>query len=569
MEHTTYNYFIKGDVSGIQDFIFNVKSEKAARVLKARSVFVEVLTKFSKQFVLQHLNLSETPYSFDGGGSFYVFAEGNLSIEETHEKLKTLESFFNEQFHRENIYVTFSIIEEVDDFSVAKKELEYQSQLDKLKKYNFQGSALAPFKREAGKKRENCFGDKWKEDEVVTFEVWLEKKVVTKKGEYMIAEIVRYLTCKMGERVITWQNESIPRVDLPTWTSALWHSYEEEIQREEEKRSRAGRDDARIGRETIIDYQFLAHFAKERTGTNKIGILKMDVDNLGYLFTRIPSKQLAFEVSELLSNFFSNGIQDLLREKIVFNYPVQENRTDPSTYQNNIYTVFSGGDDCIFVGAWDAILELAPKIKMAFETTAQRIKDKLDKAGVHEDKDLKLPPTLSAGVEIVEPTYPVVQFASLSEEALKKGKSFRFHTEKEAKQRPSKNKITVFEQSLTWEEWKKAHHIAYNVLKINIESQPPKISRAILERIRQSERLFKSQYEEALEGNTSIPGVSKLFYFARNVGSKEVVKELHNQLITPYAQDLITAFTDSEATTNPMKYPVAARWAELLTRKNK
>jgi CRISPR/Cas system-associated protein Cas10 (large subunit of type III CRISPR-Cas system) len=41
---TTYQYFIKGDVSGIQDFIFNVKSEKAARVLKARSVFVEVLT---------------------------------------------------------------------------------------------------------------------------------------------------------------------------------------------------------------------------------------------------------------------------------------------------------------------------------------------------------------------------------------------------------------------------------------------------------------------------------------------------------------------------------------------
>lgn len=40
---TTNSYFIKGDISGIQDFIFNVKSEKAARVLKARSVFVEVL----------------------------------------------------------------------------------------------------------------------------------------------------------------------------------------------------------------------------------------------------------------------------------------------------------------------------------------------------------------------------------------------------------------------------------------------------------------------------------------------------------------------------------------------
>lgn len=30
-------YIIKGDISGIQDFIFNIQSEGAARMLKARS----------------------------------------------------------------------------------------------------------------------------------------------------------------------------------------------------------------------------------------------------------------------------------------------------------------------------------------------------------------------------------------------------------------------------------------------------------------------------------------------------------------------------------------------------
>lgn len=51
----TYSYFIKSDISGIQDFIFNVKSEKAARVLNARSAYIQLYTRIVKEYLLKKI----------------------------------------------------------------------------------------------------------------------------------------------------------------------------------------------------------------------------------------------------------------------------------------------------------------------------------------------------------------------------------------------------------------------------------------------------------------------------------------------------------------------------------
>jgi CRISPR-associated protein Csm1 len=38
-------YLIKGDISGIQEFIFNVSSQKAAKTLKFRSSLIQTLAE--------------------------------------------------------------------------------------------------------------------------------------------------------------------------------------------------------------------------------------------------------------------------------------------------------------------------------------------------------------------------------------------------------------------------------------------------------------------------------------------------------------------------------------------
>ena len=51
--------YVKGDVSGIQGFIFNVKSKHAAKELKGRSFFVKLLIEVAIQYLLDEFNIRD------------------------------------------------------------------------------------------------------------------------------------------------------------------------------------------------------------------------------------------------------------------------------------------------------------------------------------------------------------------------------------------------------------------------------------------------------------------------------------------------------------------------------
>lgn len=64
-------YLVKGDLSGIQDYIFSIPSKGAARKLKARSRYVEEKTKaIAKRIKSMYNNYIEL---YMGGGNFYLF----------------------------------------------------------------------------------------------------------------------------------------------------------------------------------------------------------------------------------------------------------------------------------------------------------------------------------------------------------------------------------------------------------------------------------------------------------------------------------------------------------------
>ena len=61
---------LKGDFSGIQEFIFNIPSKKAAKTLKGKSFYVQALSWLAINDLKKSCKGSEVIY--DGGGNFFM-----------------------------------------------------------------------------------------------------------------------------------------------------------------------------------------------------------------------------------------------------------------------------------------------------------------------------------------------------------------------------------------------------------------------------------------------------------------------------------------------------------------
>lgn len=157
--------------------------------------------------------------------------------------------------------------------------------------------------------------------------------------------------------------------------------------------------------------------SETHAGTQVIGILKADVDNLGLLFScgfregRQTLSRLA-TLSRQLNNFFSIFLPYFLKN---------DNR-----FQDT-YTVFAGGDDLFLIGPWNRIIELADLLNKEFRQY------------VCHNKDI----TISAGISVHKPGEPVMTIAESAEHALALSKN-----------KPGKNSITIFGETVTWSEFK-------------------------------------------------------------------------------------------------------------------
>ncbi len=559
--NTSYQYFLKGDISGIQEFIFNVSSSGAARALRVRSIFIQVFSIFAQKYVEKDLKVDKVDLFFNGGGSFYLeLSTVEQSLDSIRSKLKSCEKALNKQVHREDIYISLSIIEKSSsEFKDNWKKIAQKSTLEKLQKYQHDIEVFKPYSY--------CFGEKSSGEDSLQRLLASEESNTSE----LIKSIVSDLYESLGLEKVEYHIEDYESVvsELPKWDDKLLKAYEKEIDAENERRAleAEGGGFAKISQGSVIDYHFLGLFAKERTGTKKIGILKMDVDSLGLLFENINDPANARKVSKSISDFFGKTIFNLLEEDIQFPASLALNKRVASDrlvrkYSQNVYTVFAGGDDCIFVGAWDVIMLWAKKIHKAFQPFGLKIEKLLDSTlSRQQRRDLTLPPTLSASITVVETTYPVIRFADLADANLYEAKSFIYSKDSRAK----KNKISIFSEVLTWKEgFYKVIDIAPRLAALVLGEEPEKTKepKATIDKIRNSATIYKNIHRRILRGETVNVGVAKLFYFIRHSRNEQELREL---IIASFAKDLIAVFAD-EHTSNPMKYPLIARYAEFLTR---
>lgn len=156
----------------------------------------------------------------------------------------------------------------------------------------------------------------------------------------------------------------------------------------------------------------------------RLGILRMDVDNLGLLFRQVGKGRHALlryaATSRRLDAFFKEELNEVWLDG----------------FGESTVIVYSGGDDLFIAGEWTQTLKLAHTIHSRFE---QRFRD----IGVG----------LSGGLSLVTAKYPIVRAAELSanEESLAKSFDYNGHT---------KDALSLFGIPLRWKvEFEAVQHI--------------------------------------------------------------------------------------------------------------
>lgn len=555
ISYSDYGYILKGDVSGIQDFIFNVKSEGAAKTLKARSLFIYALSKIALELIKTAFGLQKGEYlEIDGGGNFTILIKKEkFDLAEWDKIVKLVQ----EDLQYEELYLALAY-EQVNESNIADKLKEINTQKlaeEKLRKYKNIKNAFTPF--------EDSNYVKFDQKVLKDFAGILKSKDNEEVKQQVQKQTAGFFKNKIDCFGYEYElNNKAPKNlqnsvlnKLPTWTEDLLENYQHLISEIEQNKSveeLLSSSEPKTG--NIIEFEYLTLFAKERTGTGKLGVLKLDVDDLGLVF-RDKSIQEIYQISQALNWFFDKKLWQLLQEK-KFEFRTKENDevvTKKASYQHNIYPLFAGGDDCFLIGAWDAIFEFAKLLRDEFDTFQKELREFVKNI----EKDI----SLSASLLLVDNKFPVIRFAEIAEEELKKAKTF----EKDAKEKGKfvKGKVAIFGEVISWAEFGTAINIKNHLLTLIQEKGE---SRAIIERIKRSAIGFDSLQSRALRGRLAFEKIAKFHYYMRNV-KKDNLAYVETELLQEY-QRLLLLTISKNSLANAQIFPIAARWTEFLTRKN-
>lgn len=536
---------ICGNVNGIQDFIFDVKSSRAAKSLKGRSYFIQLLTEVIAKYIIDKFDLRESNILYNGGGNFFILAPNYrkeylseiqktiaanlidtklyLSLGFTEVNFNDFENFgniFDEAVKSSNDakkqkFKELPITEVFNPFpQILKSKGEYDKLADSLQRtpYYYIGKDFEDNSpRPTWEKIFRKFG----------YQVSLRPESFEKQGSlYNDTDFSKnYSSFRFAVK------------DVPKWTNSLITVIKKE---NDDFSFEEGESNG-----SIIPWKRFAQLAEIECGTSKIGVLKMDIDNLGKIFKGGIQKptigRVAF-LSRSIKWFFEGYMNSLLQSE---------------KFKDRIYPIFSGGDDFFVVGSWNKIFDFAFEVRNEFsEYVCQH-------PGI----------TLSASLLIISESYPITQIARLAEERLEEAKNRR-DVKTNAK---IKNGVSVFDTVLSWDDFYEAKQLKdkiKNIIEWNNNN------RAIINKIQKSSAGFAGIQRDALFNKViKFYKVWRLNYYLRDFANisksnpnKVKIESTVEEIVKQYENLFFEAFKGNQ--TSIQIFPVAARWAELETRNN-
>lgn len=466
---------IAGDLSGIQKFIYTISSDGALKSLRARSFYLELVTEEVVQQLLEALELPRTNVIYAGGGNLYILAP---AIESVKSIVEGITQQFNEWLLGEfqgKIFLALDCLDfPITDINTAKFA-EYWSELTSKKlaaqKSRKFAENISKFLQESESHepckvchRDDVEPEKLKQlnknepDSVLACETCC--RMFELGGHLLRVEvIVRSQSENFEDKFDTLAFE-LPATDKRDAKNVYYHLFRRWKQIVPDNDTALLVNDWNIEHYKFSQFKksfplLLGNYAKESSeekgfiiranemakkakGINRIGYLRMDVDNLGRIFAEglgdnktLPriaglSRQMSYFFKVYLNslaefrqeNFLNSNklIADILQKKAEV---LTANRRD------DLLFIYAGGDDLFVSGAWNEVVEFAFDVYQSF------------RAYTGNNPDI----TLSGGISINDIKFPLYKAADESGDAEEKAKG------------NGKDSLGLFGQVFKWDEW--------------------------------------------------------------------------------------------------------------------
>ncbi|OQX79145.1 MAG: type III-A CRISPR-associated protein Cas10/Csm1 [Candidatus Omnitrophica bacterium 4484_70.1] len=472
---------LSGDISGIQDFIYSVTTERALKGLRARSFYLQLLSETIARRILDEFDLTLCNLIYCGGGNFSLLLP---NINKAEEKIETLIKDIEENIfkaHQGKLSLIMSYVKlSYEDFDLSR----FVSVIEKLRnnlakekkrkfKYILDYSLFSPqdVKKES-KGCEICGRETDEKDLCDLCESFVGLSGIMKEKEikYLELEKIENLRKELTGEVRHWSElfESIGykwwfkgKGKQPNFNNFIYLLNSSDFLKENtwgfrfEATYTPYKEDSNT--KTLED------IADDAKGIKKWGALRMDVDNLGKIFSEglIYNTISRFSMlSYMVSLFFSAGVREIVEKKC-----------------KNCCVVYSGGDDLFILGPWSDLPELAEDI---YENFREYV--------CYHPKI-----TISGGIYIApSKKFPVYHAAREAESEEKKAK------------REGKDRISFMGKELTWQDFKEVKNVC-NLIKDILDKGVARSLLTVLYAGCEEERLNK-------EGKVSILRIWRLFY---------------------------------------------------------
>lgn len=347
---------LAGDISGIQDFIYDVPMDGAAKNLRGRSFFLGYLTKLLAEYILRQENMPPACALLVGGGKFSLLLP-LAAAERVDAYRREIERVMFAAFGGKLAVLLAAAPLAPADFLQgrwAQKWDEAGTALAREKHRKWSTllmrdpqQVLGPFPAAAHVCR-TCWRPVADGEELCSFcRGFIAMGDMLPKARY-IAEKIGHpaqVTMQTANDVLLAFGIDMRLTERPLdgYNNYVLNSYDFLAQKGQ-------------------GFYFLPQLRADKTfdeladaarGVKTWGVLRGDVDNLSLIFRQGLGENLSLSafasLSRAVSAFFGIYFNDILRE-----------------FRDQVYTVYAGGDDFFIVGSWSVLPSVAGRLRKAF-----------------------------------------------------------------------------------------------------------------------------------------------------------------------------------------------------------
>ena len=569
---------IGADFSGIQSYIYQIISTHASKNLKGRSFYLRLLSDVIVRYLLRELGLYSANVIYNSGGGFYILAPNTAEIKK---KLQNAIKEIEERIFAEHgtaLYVAIDSVELSTDVLMHKGDKQLgdvwaELFLKRDKKKNCRFSSMLKnnynnfFEPQSVNtdKRDAITGDIFMQEEQPVKYEGLSMKSIN-KAQIEIGKKLKdtnLLVVKEGEPLPHWK-ECIHIAPLDLGFIYYFIAGSEIVEMEQLLKGSAdnvyvvtfngncgdcnflnnlkganniyqldfyGGNEADTVKSTCFEELCENDIDEKgyRSDFERLGVLRMDVDNLGKIFQKgIKPERATLSRYSTLSRSFDYFFSGYLNT--IWNLVAPEKSQ----------IIYSGGDDVFIVARWDIAIEIAKRIREDFEEYTCG-----NKAF-----------SLSGGIAIVEPKYPIMKAAELSASEETLAKSHICNGK-------SKNSISFMSMPLNWDiEFPFVEGLKEDIRKMLCNGELPKsfVSKIMI------------HFENACVENHKITNCKTYWMMAydfermksrnKDANVNGLIDKCLKNIYNPHELEITTNYHPIEL------WALAARWAELEYRSN-